>query len=130
MAEYDRFNARFKSIYRNGGTKSEDEIFEEIHNEFVSCEPDLPENLKHDIAHFFEERSGRLEPDERVGFLGAKLLEMLYLLEEDYDRVEESFSKPEWGYIKDITAEFAVELDPQKLTYIMRHVVSRGILDR
>ena len=130
MAEYDRFNARFRSICRNGGEKSEDEIFEDIHEEFVSCAPYLPDNLKHNAAHYFEEVCRRYEPGQRIEILGAKLLEMLYLFEEEYDRVEESFDEGEWEYIKDITAEFAVELDQQKLTYIMRHVVARGLLDR
>ena len=129
MAEYDRFNTRFKSVCREHEDDAEESIFADVHNVFVSCAPELPENLKHDIAYFFEETCGKLETDDKVLLLGAKLLEVLYLVEEEYDRVEETFDQAEWGYIKDIIAEFATDISQQKLTYIMRQIVSRGILD-
>jgi len=130
MAEYDRFNTRFKSICKKRGDDAEDAIVEQVHTAFVSCVPGLPENLMHDIAYFFVESCGRGDGDDRVTLLGAKLLEVLYLIEEEYDRVEESFDDTEWGYIRDIISEFAMDIPQEKLTYIMRQLVSRGIMDR
>ena len=130
MQEYDRFNSLIKTIIKRRGSDAETQVFENIHNAFVSCMPDLPENLKHDIAYYFEDACGRVETEKRVPLLGAKLREVLYLIEGEYDRVQETFSEAEWGYIKDIVSDFALELDQQLLTYLMRQIVSRGILDR
>jgi hypothetical protein len=130
MPEYDRFNALLKSVRRKYAGDHESEVIEDIHNAFVSCIPDLPENLKHDIAYYFEDICSRVAAKDRISLLGAKLGEVLFLVEGEYDRVEETFDEAEWVYIKDVVDDFAMEIDQQRLTYIMRQIVSRGVLDQ
>ena len=100
MAEYDRFNSLVRIICKKRGDDSENRTVERIHDAFVSCSPDLPENLKHDIAHYFEDACRRVGAESPVPVLAAKLSEVLYLLEGEYDRVEETFTLEEWEYIQ------------------------------
>lgn len=130
MAEYDRFNALIRIIHRKRGDDFENQVIENIHNAFVSCMPDLPENMKHDIAYYFENACGEADIGNNVALLVGKLREVLYLIEGEYERAVETFTIAEWEYIKEIMDDFALELNQSRITYIMRQIVSRGLLDR
>jgi hypothetical protein len=128
MPEYDRFESLVRYISKESGAKTSAQVIGELHDAFVSCMPDLPEDLKYDIAHYFEHIfSQKVEND--ASLYAKKLNETLYLLEQEYGRVEETFTRDDWEYLKDVVSDFALEIDHQKLTYIMQQITSRGILD-
>jgi len=102
----------------------------ELHDAFASCMTELPENLMHDIAYYFEGVCAETAAESFLELLAAKLGEVLYLLEEEYDRVEETFSVSDWEYLKNVVSDFALDIDQQKLTYIMRQITSRRIIGR
>jgi len=130
MAEHDRFDSFARRIVKDAGGKTAGEAISSVHDAFVACMPELPENLKHDIAYHFEEVVSGAGEDNPARALAAKLNEALHLLEGEYDRVQETFTTGDWEYIQSVINDFALEMDEQRLTYIMRHIVSRGILDR
>ncbi len=123
MAEYDRFLSLARRILKGSRDRTEDEVMTKLHDAFVSCIPELPDDLKHDIAYHFENvTTGASQYTE-------KLKEILYLFEQEYDRVEETFSRDDWEYLKDVVNDFALDIEQQRLTYIMQRITSRGVFD-
>lgn len=123
MAEYDRFLSLARRILKGSRDKTEDEVTTGLHDAFVSCISELPDDLKHDIAYHFENvTTGASQYTE-------KLKEILYLFEQEYDRVEETFSRDDWEYLKDVVSDFALDIEQQRLTYIMQRITSRGVFD-
>ncbi|MBN1685651.1 MAG: hypothetical protein JW852_03305 [Spirochaetales bacterium] len=130
MAEYDRFNSLARHISRNARDKTDSQLIPDLHEAFVSCIPQLPENLKHDVAYYFENAAEKAGVENPASFLVEKLTEALYLFEGEHDRIEETFTAADWEYIKEVISDFALEIDQPLLTYIMRRIVSRGLIDR
>jgi len=130
MPEYDRFNSLARYIEKNAGNKNGKQTITDLHNAFVSCVPELPEDLKHDIAYYFEETYARENAEHSASLYAMKLNEVLYLFELEYERVEETFSREDWEYFKNVVDDFALEIDQERLTYIMRKITSRGIIGR
>ena len=129
MAEYNRFDSLVRYISKGAREKTSRQVISELHEAFVSCLPQLPEDLKHDIAYYFEDLSMK-KGDSPVSFLAEKLNEVLYLFEEDYHHVTETFTRDDWEYLKNVVSDFALDMDQERLTYIMRCITSRGVIDR
>ena len=96
MPEYDRFISITRHILKKAGNTAGTEQVAELHDAFTSCMAELPENMMHDIAYHFEEACSRTESAKFLELLVTKLSEVLYLFEEEYDRVEETFSVADW----------------------------------
>ena len=128
MAEHDRFNSLTRYLSKSSSDKTGLKLLAGIHEAFVSCMPELPEDLKHDIAFYFEGIVSQAGCENPALLLVGRLNEALHLLEGEYDRIEETFTKADWEYIKDVVSDFALEIDQQQLTYIMGRIVSRGII--
>jgi hypothetical protein len=129
MPEYYKFDGLIKNTLARPVPEDERLALEEIHAVFVTCAPSLPEIMKHDIAIFFEDFCTEFSGESITSLFASKLREILYLVEGEYERVDETFGEVEWGYIRDIFNDFALEIDQEMLTYVMRQVVSRGIFD-
>ena len=129
MAAYDRFDSLARHIAKNSGTKTGPEFLSDLHDAFVSCLPEIPENLKHDICYYFESLVTGSDGVHAGPLLVAKLNEVLHLFEGEYDRVHETFTSSDWDYLKNVIDDFALDIDQQRLTYIMRQITSRGIMD-
>ena len=128
MAEHDRFDSLTRYLSRSSGDKTGPQLMAGIHEAFVSCMPQLPEDLKHDIAFYFEGIVSQAGHEQPAVLLVGKLNEALHLLEGEYDRIEKTFTTADWEYIKDVMSDFALEIDQQTLAYIMGQIVSRGII--
>ncbi len=128
MSESERFIAILRAIKKQqegiGGAK----VLQELREGFVSCLPSVPKDLKYDVAVYFCGEYASGETAEEIGVVGDKLLELVYLLEEDFERTEETLSQDDWEYVRDIVSEFALELDQSTLTYVMQQVVVRGAM--
>ena len=128
MSETDRFSSISRRIKKNFSASGGSATFQQLREAFVSCLPNIPDTLKYDMAIYF---CGEYAPTDNIDEftpLSEKLLEAVYLYEEEYDRIDESFSENDWIYIRESVSEFALELDPDLITYIMRQVVSRGLI--
>lgn len=128
MAEYDRFDSLVRYISKGSREKTRAQVISDLHDAFVSCLPEIPDDLKHDIAYYFEDLSMK-KSESPVSILAEKLNEVLHLFEEDYDRIAETFTRDDWDYLKNVVSDFALDIDQQRLTYIMRCITSRGVID-
>ena len=128
MSEADRFNSLLRNIKKHRHGADSSKVLQELRECFVSCLPDVPSNLKYDMSIYFCGEYAPGETPEEIAETGDKLQEVVYLFEEDFERVEETLSVNDWAYIRDIVSEFALELDQSTLTYVMQQVVARGAL--
>ena len=126
MAEADRFASMARRILKLKGAF--DDAVDTLTDCFVSCLPDLPDNLKYDVSAYFLGANTNGNTSEAVEIAAAKLQEFILLFEGDYEKTLESFSPADWEYIRDITSDFALELDQHTLNYVMKEIVARGII--
>ena len=128
MAEYDRFASMLRNIIKRGRSGADSELLESLQKAFHSCVSWLPETLVHDCFYFFSQQVGTVPGVDEVQLAGEKLLELLYLFEMDYERINETFTDEEWDFIRESVSECAVDLDQTLLTYIMKKIVAKGLL--
>ena len=128
MSEADRFNSILRGIKKHQQGTDAPKVLQELREGFVSCLPSVPSNLKYDMSIYFCGEYAPGETTDEIGMTGDKLQQVVYLLEEDFERIEEDLSENDWAYIRDIVSEFALELDQSILTYVMRQVVAHGAL--
>lgn len=128
MSETDRFSSLVRNVRkRYRGVENGDGI-QELEDAFVSCMVYLPEDLKCDLYRYFLETYGGSTADEKWDVLTDKLLELTYLFEGEYERATESFSLGDWEFIRESVSDFALDLDQETLTYVMKQIVSRGLI--
>ena len=128
MSETDRFSSISRRIKKNFSASGGSAVFQQLREAFVSCLPNIPDTLKYDMAIYFCGEYASTDDIDEFTPLSEKLLEAVYLYEGEYDRIDETFSENDWIYIRESVSEFALELDPDLITYIMRQVVSRGLI--
>ena len=82
---------------------------------------DHPDTLKYDLFNHFAET---YEIREAADLLSR----VVELFEMDYEKHDDLFTLADWDLIREAVSDCAIEIDHKVLTYVMKLIVSRGIL--
>lgn len=82
----------------------------------------FPESMTSDIMDYAIANSDDTESAVR---LIADVIDLLWM---QYDDHNDPFTHPQWEYIRDVTNEYALDLDMPLVQYIMERVVDHGAI--
>ncbi|MBT3272579.1 MAG: hypothetical protein HN368_05460 [Spirochaetales bacterium] len=128
MSEVDRYGSLSRKIKKRHSELGSSQVLQELRDAFISCMPNIPEDLKYDAAGYFTGVYAPTGTRDEIESAVRILLEFVYLVEEEFEKVEESFSVSDWEYLRDIFSDFALDLDQGTLMYVLQQVVSRGLM--
>ncbi|MAG13723.1 MAG: hypothetical protein CMN78_03900 [Spirochaetales bacterium] len=128
MAEYDRFAGILRNIIKRGRAGDDLSLSKALENAFVSSTSWLPKTFVYDVFNYFLTGYGTPSDVDGIQSAGEKLLELLHLLEMDYEREIETFNDDDWRFIGESISDCAVDLDQELLTYVMKKIVSKGLI--
>ncbi len=127
----DRFSSQVLKIEKKNRNLGEKESTEALKQTFFSHIKSLPEELKYDFFEYFYDQFER-EENPKYGFyeFSSKLRSIIELFNFEFDPKEDNYIMNEdWDFIKETVSDYALDLDDQTLTYIMRFVVEKGRFD-
>jgi hypothetical protein len=129
----ERFYKQLSKIRKNSPGKPEERLVAEVREVFFAALRDLPENMMHDLFNFYValhyEKKDQDKDRDVYGFadhLGA----VIDLFNREYDEANGPLSQQEWLTVKELSDEYAEEIDLETLTYIMNLLLSAGYIHR
>jgi hypothetical protein len=125
----DRYLKKVRKIRQNSQGKPEERILAETREAFLVQFGHLPLNMKHDLFNAFVELyvSGE-SPYPDVFEFAQHLSALVDLYNREFDDPNIKMSEKEWIAVKNLTDEFAEELDIETLTYVMNQLLSGGYI--
>lgn len=99
---------------------------------FFSCLPEMPEPMRFDLFNYFWEK---YTPSGRGRSSYTPLLDVFgYIVElfdgEYVDDDEYRLGDEDLNFVKDTVSDFALDLDQEFVSFVMKIAVSRGLFDR
>jgi hypothetical protein len=129
MAISDRFSRHLNKIRKETGFQLNTSSLEQVRKSFLFNIGDVPDELKVEMYEYFIEQYGENGEDRRtIDELAEKLRAVVELFNFELND-EEALSDDDWDFIKETVSDYALDLDDETLTYIMRFVVERGGFD-
>lgn len=98
-----------------------------IRDLFTAAVPDIPENMAKELFAYYLTRTG--DSVENLRNLAYHLVDVADLFSEDYDTRNNPLDEGEWRMIRDLTNAYAVNIEEDILTYVMRLVIANGAFD-
>ena len=131
MAAIDRFESFMRQAWKAHFAGDADTgIMDAARAGFIQSLPVLPESMKHDLFNFMEEANRPVNEDrEGMAPLTEALGRILQLFDGDLMEDDTQLTDEELGFVKDIVADFALEIDQDLVLDIMKIAVSRGLFD-
>lgn len=130
MAGSDRFAKHLKKIRKETGFQYTTSSLDQLQKSFAISIGDIPEELKTEVYEYFFDQYGELlNRRQTIDMLAEKLRSIVELFTFEFDSDDDSLSDDDWDFIKETVSDYALDLDDQTLTYIMRFVVERGGFD-
>jgi hypothetical protein len=110
-----------KNLRKKEKELSSDGMLLEMQRSFFNCMNDYPDTLKYDLFNYF---SSEYEGREAADLLSR----VVELFEMDYEIYDEIFTPADWDLIREAVSDCAIEIDQNVLTYVMKLIVSKGII--
>jgi hypothetical protein len=127
----DRYLKQVRKIRRNSQDKSEERLLAEIREAFLVQFNQLPANMRHDLFNAFVEIYFDSDTRFRDVFEFAEHLGALIdLYNREFDDPNRKMTDQEWMVVKNLTDDFAEELDIETLTYVMNQLLSGGYIQQ
>ncbi len=125
----DRYLKKVRKIRQNSQGKPDERILAEIREAFLVQFGHLPVNMRHDLFNAFVELYyGGESPYRDVFEFSEHLSAVVDLYNREFDDPNAKMSEREWISVKNLTDEFAEELDIDTLTYVMNQLLSEGYI--
>lgn len=121
MSNSNRFSSYVKNLRKKEKELSPDGLLLEIQRSFFNCMSEYPDALRYDLFNHFSET---YETREAADLLSR----VVELFEMDYEIHEDLFTRADWDLIREAVSDCAIEIDQKVLTYIMKLIVSKGII--
>ena len=116
MYTSDRFQ---KELQKAKKERPREDLYETLEARFLRHLPQLPSELGQELfSHCYR----RWEAGAGDFIFG----DILDLMQQQYDEDNDPLSEEDWETVRDIVSSYAVELDMQLVTYVMRKVVDHG----
>ena len=130
MAISDRFSRHLNKIRKETGFQFNTSSLTQVRNSFLFNIGDIPEELKVEIYEYFLDQYGENGEDEQttIDVLAEKLRAVVELFNFELND-DDVLNDDDWDFIKETVSDYALDLDDDTLTYIMRFVVERGGFD-
>ena len=123
----DRYYKHVRKIRSNSKDKPKEQLLAEVREVYLAYLDNLPINMKHDLFNSFVEMYYGTENQYQDIFGFAEHLGgLIDLFNREYDDPNVTMSDREWIAVRDLTDEFAEELDIETLTYVMDQLLSGG----
>jgi len=123
----DRYHKHVRKIRSNSEDKPEERLIAEVREVYLAHLNHLPMNMRHDLFNSFVEMYYVTENQHQDVFEFAEHLGgLIDLFNREYDDPNMTMSDREWIVVRDVTDEFAEELDIETLTYVMNQLLSEG----
>lgn len=115
--------------YLSGSNPNEIEMIDKISLFLDKSLPFLPREMRQDLLDYYVDQYNRLQgPYRNIKDQILRLTDVVALFTGDYNDQDDSLTKEEWTFIRDLVSDFAVDLDEKFLTEVMSQVVSRGYI--
>ena len=124
MIKSEKFHAQLRKERKTNPLRTEKTYRNQIKSAFFRNTDILPEEMREDLFLYFDEKA-KTAPE-----LQEYLSISIDLFNEEYDPEERLFSDGDWEYMKEITAEFGIELDEKILTYVMNIILEKGLFHK
>ena len=123
----DRYHKHVRKIRRNSKDKPKERLLAEVRDVYLAYLDNLPMNMRHDLFNFFVETYYRTKNKHQDIFEFAEHLGgLIDLFNREYDDPNATMSDREWIAVRNLTDEFADDLDIETLTYVMNQLLSGG----
>ena len=123
----DKYNKHVRKIRSNSKDKPEERLLGEIREVYLANLNNLPVNMRHDLFNSFVQMYYESENQRQDIFVFAEHLGgVIDLFNREYDDANTTMSDREWIVVRDLTDEFADDLDLETLTYVMNELLSGG----
>ena len=131
MAQSDRFRSQMRLVWKSRRGNDADDLLESIRGAVFPCLSRIPEEMRYDLFRYFVDTyAPNIEQEGAADALIDALGLLVSLLDEDYIDADDGLTDSDLAYIRDSVSDFALELDQDLLTYIMRIAVARHLFDR
>ena len=124
--EADRF---YRNMLKTFKTEKDPESRQEkIAADFENSLPVLPENMASDLFWDIAELFRLKEAESREDFEEAVIMltRIVELFSQEYGATEGELPDKAWEIIRDITNEYALDIEENLLNYLMTEVVNQG----
>jgi hypothetical protein len=123
----DKYHKHVRKIRSNSKDKPEERLLGEIREVYLANLNNLPVNMRHDLFNSFVQMYYESENQRQDIFVFAEHLGgVIDLFNREYDDANTTMSDREWIVVRDLTDEFADDLDLETLTYVMNELLSGG----